>query len=483
MFRFVAVGPLPGETADLPSEPNIGPHAFSAHVASLCVCYERVRKSGVIDPARLEIMPIMASTRSGPALAALAIGTFAIGMTEFVITGLLPEIAADLRVSIPRAGLLISGYALSVVFGGPVVTGLVARQARKPVLIALLAFFVAGNAISAMAGGYGVMLGGRVVAALCHGSFIGFATIVAGDLVAPNRRSSAIAAMLSGLTLANVAGVPLGTLLGQQWGWRATFWAMASLGLLAALATAALVPASAGLMPASPGPGPTAPVAAWTKSGRGPVTARNKGGRRPTAGPPVRAQLAAFGTARVWLALLMTALAFGAVYAPFTYVAPLMTDVAGFSAGALPWLLAFFGLGLVVGNVLGARAADRWLMPTIVAASVAMLVVLVAFSWTAHFHWPAAITLFVLGVAAYATVPGLTTRVVTSADGEAQNLLASSAAVSAFNLGNAAGAYLGGLAIEAGWGYASTTLVGAAMEAGALAIAVTSMLAVRKIAV
>jgi len=393
----------------------------------------------------------MASTRPGPALAALAIGTFAIGMTEFVITGLLPEIAADLHVSIPRAGLLVSGYALSVVFGGPVVTGLVARRGRKPVLIALLAFFVAGNVISAVATGYGVMLGGRIVAALCHGAFIGFATIVAADLVAPERRSSAIAAMLSGLTLANVAGVPLGTLLGQQLGWRATFWTMAFLGLLAAVAAAAFVPSSS----------------------------------RTTNGAPllpVRAQLAAFGTARVWLALAMTALAFGAVYAPFTYVAPLMTDVAGFSAGALPWLLAFFGLGLVLGNVVGARAADRWLMPAIVAASGAMLVVLITFSWTAHFRWPAAITLFVLGVVAYATVPGLTTRVVTSADGAGQNLLASSAAVSAFNLGNAAGAYLGGLAIEAGWGYASTPLVGAAMEAGALAVAVASMFAVRKVA-
>jgi DHA1 family inner membrane transport protein len=381
-------------------------------------------------------------TRTGPALAALAIGTFAIGMTEFVITGLLPDIAGDLGVSIPRAGLLISGYALSVVIGGPIVTALVARRGRKPVLIALLAFFVAGNAISALAGTYGVMMGGRIVAALGHGAFIGFATIVAGDLVAPERRSSAIAAMLSGLTIANVAGVPLGTLLGQQLGWRATFWAMALLGLAAATATALLVPSTAG-------------------------------------GGGVRAQLGAFRTYRVWLALLMTALAFGAVYAPFTYIAPLMTRVAGFSTGTLPWLLALFGLGLVLGNVIGARSADRRLMPTIVGASVAMLIVLVAFAWTARAEAPAAITLFVLGVVAYATVPGLTTRVITSADGDAQNLLASSAAVSAFNLGNAAGAYLGGLAIDAGWGYASTPLVGAAMEAGAIAVAVVSLAVTR----
>jgi DHA1 family inner membrane transport protein len=391
---------------------------------------------------------LMPQTRSGSALTALAIGTFAIGMTEFVITGLLPEIAADLHVTIPRAGLLISGYALSVVIGGPIVTGLVARRSRKPVLIVLLAFFVAGNAISAMATSYGLMLGGRIVAALCHGSFIGFATIVAADLVAPQRRSSAIAAMLSGLTIANVAGVPLGTLLGQQLGWRATFWAMAAFGLVAALAIAVFVPPSSAV-----------------------------------AGLSVRSQLAAFTTTRVWLALALTALAFGAVYAPFTYVAPLMTSVAGFSTGALPWLLALFGLGLVLGNVIGARAADRWLMPTLIAASTAMLVVLVVFAWTAHSTVPAAITLFVLGVVAYATVPGLTTRVVTSADGAGQNLLASSAAVSAFNLGNAAGAYLGGLAISAGLGYAATPLVGAAMEAAALTIGVVSILTGRTAAV
>src|SRR5882724_6410901 len=178
----------------------------------------------------------------GPALAALAVGTFAIGMTEFVITGLLPDIATSLDVSIPTAGLLISGYALSVVIGGPIVTALVARRPRKPVLISLLAFFVIGNAISALAATYATMLAGRIVAALCHGAFIGFATVVAGDLVRPERRSSAIAAMLSGLTIANVAGVPLGTVLGQQLSWRATFWAMAFLGFVAAAATAMFVP-------------------------------------------------------------------------------------------------------------------------------------------------------------------------------------------------------------------------------------------------
>jgi MFS transporter, DHA1 family, inner membrane transport protein len=377
------------------------------------------------------------------ALVALAAGTFALGMTEFVITGLLPAIAGDLGVSIPTAGLLISGYALTVVIGGPVVTAVVARRPRKPVLLLLLGFFVVGNVLSALATNYATMLTGRVVTALCHGAFIGVATIVAGDLVRPERRSSAIGAMLSGLTLANVAGVPLGTLLGQQLGWRATFWAMAALGLLAALATVMFVPS-------------------LDSTGE------------------ARTQLAAFRRPQVWLALGLTALAFGAVYAPFTYVAPLMTGVAGFSAGALPWLLALFGLGLVLGNVIGARSADRRLMGTVVSASAAMLVVLVAFGWTSHSRWPALVTLFVLGVVAYATVPGLTTRVITAADGDAQNLLASSSAVSAFNLGNALGAYLGGRAIIHGWGYDSTPLVGAAMEAGALAIAAVLVLLSRR---
>ncbi|MBL7257329.1 MFS transporter [Paractinoplanes lichenicola] len=379
------------------------------------------------------------ASRSSLALAALAVGTFALGMTEFVITGLLPDIAADFTVTIPTAGLLISAYALSVVIGGPLLTALVARRSRKPVLIALLGFFVAGNLISAVAPAYGLMMAGRIVAALCHGSFIGIATIVAGDLVRPERRSSAIAAMLSGITLASVAGVPLGTLLGQQFGWRATFWAMALLGLVAAVSTWAFVPT---------------------------------GG----AAAGARAQWGAFRHVSVWLALGMTALAFGAVYAPFTYVAPLMTSVAGFGSGALPWLLVLFGLGLVLGNVIGARAADHRLMGTIVAASVAMLIVLVLFAWTAHSRVPAAVTLFALGVVAYATVPGLTTRVITAADDDGQNLIVSSAAVSAFNLGNAAGAYLGGRAIAAGWGYQSTPLVGAAMELGALTLAAALVL-------
>lgn len=378
----------------------------------------------------------MSGRAASLALVALAVSSFAIGTTEFVITGLLPEIASDFRVTIATAGLLVSGYAMGVVIGAPLVTAAVARLRRKGVLLGLLVLFVAGNALSAVAPDYLVMLAGRVVAALCHGAFLGVASIVAAGLVAPERQARAIAGMLTGLTVANVVGVPAGTFVGQHFGWRATFFAIAALGLLGMAGIAALVP--------------TIP-----------------------AGTGVRAELAAFTQRQVWLALGMTALGFGAVYAPFTYIAPLMTDVAGFPSAAIPWLLILFGTGLVIGNLLGARAADRRLMTTIVVLLAVLTVVLLLFDHTAHERTPAAVTLFALGVVGFATVPAFTSRVISSAGTQA-NTLASSAAVAAFNLGNATGAYLGGRVIATGHGYASPTLVGAVMAAAALLTAVVS---------
>ena len=260
--------------------------------------------------------------------------------------------------------------------------------------------------------------------------------MVAAGLVAPQRQARAIAGMLTGLTIANVVGVPAGTFIGQHFGWRATFFAIAALGVVGMAGIAALVPT----MPSGTG---------------------------------VRAELAAFRRPQLWLALAMTALGFGAVYAPFTYVAPLLTDVAGFPSAAIPWLLILFGTGLVIGNLLGARAADRRLMATIVVLLTTLTGILLLFDHTAHQRTPAAVTLFALGVVGFATVPAFTSRVISSAGTEA-NTLASSAAVAAFNLGNAAGAYLGGRVIAAGHGYASPTLVGAAMAAAALVTAAVS---------
>ncbi|HKN97260.1 MAG TPA: MFS transporter [Pseudonocardiaceae bacterium] len=373
------------------------------------------------------------------ALVALAVCSFAIGTTEFVITGLLPQIAGDFAVSIATAGLLVSGYALGVVVGAPLVTAGIARLPRKGVLLALLVLFVAGNSLSAAAPTYAILLAGRVVAALCHGAFFGVASVVAAGLVGSNRRARAVAAMLSGLTIANVVGVPMGTFLGQHFGWRSTFLAIAGLGLLGMAGVATLVPRMA--VPARAG---------------------------------IRAELAVFRHGQVWLALAMTALGFGAVYAPFTYVAPLLTGVAGFTPAAVPWLLVLFGAGLVVGNVLGARAADARLLTTIVVLLALLTGLLVVFDHTAHGRVSAAVTLFALGVIGFATVPAFTSRVLATAGTTSANTLASSAAVAAFNLGNATGAYLGGRVIAAGHGFASPTVVGAAMAGAALLTAVTS---------
>ncbi|WP_433291803.1 MFS transporter [Pseudonocardia sp. CA-142604] len=372
------------------------------------------------------------------ALLALAISAFAIGTTEFVITGLLPDIATGFAVDIPTAGLLVSGYALGVVIGAPLLTAAATKLRRKPVLLGLMGLFIAGNVGSALAGSYTEMMAGRVVAALCHGAFFGVGSVVAAGLVAPQRRAAAIAMMFTGLTVANVLGVPLGTVVGQAFGWRATFWMVAALGVVGALGILALVPDR----PADP--------------------ASN-----------LRVELAAFRRPQVWLALGMTALGFGGVFASFTYVAPIMTEVAGFPAGALTWLLLVFGAGLVVGNLAGARAADRALMPTLVVLLAALAAVLAIFAVTAASPIPAVATLAAVGFVGFATVPGLQTRVMEAAG--SAGTLASAANIAAFNLGNAAGAWLGGVAIAAGFGLTSPDIVGAIMAAAGLAVALVAV--------
>jgi DHA1 family inner membrane transport protein len=367
-------------------------------------------------------------TRTGPALAALAVSAFAIGTTEFVIAGLLPELAGDLRVSIPTAGLLVSGYALGVVLGAPLVTMAVRRWPRKQALLALLLLFVAGNVTSAVATGFGVLLLGRVLAALCHGAFLGVGSLAAAGLVDEKRRARAIAAMFTGLTLSTVVGVPMGTFVGQQWGWRVTFWGVAALGIAGMAGIVALVP----------------PMPALVATEDGTVF------RRP----------------QLWLALAMTALGFGAVYAPYTFIAPIMTSLAGYAPADLSWLLIVFGVGLVLGNWLGARAADWRLMGTIIVLLAVLVGLLLVFA-----ALPSTVTLFALGVVAFATVPAFTSRVIVTGGG---TTLAASAAVAAFNLGNASGAYLAGLAVTAGYGYEATSWVGAAMAVGGLGVAALS---------
>ncbi|MDQ6525173.1 MFS transporter [Nocardioides sp. LHD-245] len=378
------------------------------------------------------------------ALLALAIGGFGIGLTEFVIMGLLPEVADDFAVSETTAGYLISGYALSVAVGAVALTLALTRVPRKTALLGLMVLFILGNLISALAADYPTMMAGRVVAALCHGAFFGIGSVVAAQLVAPDRKASAIAFMFGGLTLANVLGVPLGTLLGQAAGWRSTFWAITVIGVLAFVGIAALVPAA------------RAPRGAAATSGT----------------PSARSELAAFRSPQVWLSIAVTVLGYGGMFGGFTYIAFTLTEVSGFAAGAVPWLLVLFGVGLFAGNLWGGRAADRNLVRTLLVVLAALTVVLAAFALTASSKPLTVVALLLMGGVGFATVPGLQMRVMHYAS--AAPTLASGANIAAFNVGNALGAWLGGLTLAAGLGYTSPLWAGAAITAVGLVVLVVA---------
>ena len=371
------------------------------------------------------------------ALLALAIGAFGIGTTEFVIIGLLPDVASSFGVSVPTAGFLVTGYALGVVVGAPLMTLLGTRIPRKNMLMLLMVLFIVGNVISAVAPVFAVMLIGRVVASLAHGAFFGIGAVVAAELVAPDRKANAIALMFTGLTVANVVGVPLGTLVGQSAGWRTTFFLVAALGVLGLVGIAKLVPD----LP------------------------------RP-AGVRLRHELAAFKDVQVLLAMAMTVLGFGGVFAAVTYIAPMLTEVTGYADSSVTWLLVLFGLGMVAGNLIGGRFADRRLMPMLVTALGGLALVLALFTAGAHNKATAAVAVLLIGALGFATVPPLQKRVLDFAHGAPT--LASAVNIGAFNLGNALSAWLGGVVIAAGFGYTSPNWVGAALAASALVLAVVS---------
>ncbi|QNS08053.1 MFS transporter [Streptomyces xanthii] len=368
------------------------------------------------------------------ALLALAIGAFGIGTTEFVIMGVLPQVAGDFGVTIPTAGWLVSGYALGVVIGAPLLTVLGTKVSRKKMLMALMALFVVGNTLSALAPTFGLMLAGRVVASLAHGAFFGIGSVVAADLVAPQKKASAISLMFMGLTVANIVGVPGGTYIGQAAGWRVTFLIVAALGIIGFLGVAKLVPETG----------------------------------RPES-VSVRREFAAFKNVQVWLAMAMTVLGYGGVFAAITYITPMMTEVAGFTEGAVTWLLVLFGIGMFLGNLLGGRFADRRLMPMLFTALAGLSAALLLFTATAHDKVLAAITLSLIGALGFATVPPLQKWVLDQAS--AAPTLASAANIGAFNLGNALAAWLGGIVIAAGLGYTSPNWVGAILSATALVLA------------
>ncbi|GAA2238580.1 MFS transporter [Herbiconiux moechotypicola] len=367
-------------------------------------------------------------------LIALALGAFGIGLTEFVIMGLLPEVAADFDVSEATAGWLISGYALSVVVGALVITAVTTRLPRKPVLLGLIVLFIVGNLLTAVADDYGVAMLGRVIAALCHGAFFGIGSVVASSLVPAEKKAGAIAFMFTGLTAANVFGVPFGTFLGQQLGWRSTFWAISAIGVLALIGVAVLVPKL----------------------------------HSPGERVSIRRELAAFRSGQVWLSLVVTILAYGGMFGAFTYIAYTLTEVSGFTSGTVPWLLVLFGVGLVIGNWLGGRFADRSVDGTLIVFIAALVVVLTLFALLAGSGVATVVALFLMGGFGFGTVPGLQTRVMTYAG--AAPTLASGANIGAFNVGNALGAWAGGVGIAAGLGYTSPIWIGAIITAAALIV-------------
>lgn len=369
---------------------------------------------------------------------ALAIASFCIGTTEFVIMGLLPEVAADLGVSIPSAGLLVTGYALGVVFGAPIVAVATARLRRKPVLIGLTTMFVVGNLFCAIAPGYWTLMAARVFTALGHGAFFGIGSVVAASLVPRNKRASAMALMFAGLTLSNILGVPAGTALGEAFGWRATFLAVVGIGLISVAAIAWLVPSD--------------------------VTEPSSGG--------LLGEVRVLGKLQVWLAMLISATASASLFAVFTYIKPYLIDVSGLSTSAVTWVLLLFGGGMTIGNIIGGRLADWKLMPTVIGTLSMLALLLLGFAQFGTIAVVAIAIVFLWGLLVFVVVPPLQIRVVEAAS-EAPNL-AATLNQGAFNVGNASGAWIGGIALSWGVSYANLPFVGSALALLAVAIAVLS---------
>ncbi|ATQ41325.1 MFS transporter [Caulobacter mirabilis] len=374
------------------------------------------------------------------ALLALTAGAFGIGVTEFVIMGLLLQISADLGVSIPAAGLLISGYALGVFAGAPILTIATRKLPRKTTLIALMVIFTVGNLACALAPNYETLMIARVITALAHGTFFGVGSVVATTVVAPDKRASAIAIMFTGLTAATLLGVPFGAWLGLEYGWRSTFWAVTALGVLATAVLAIFVPSS-------------------------------KAVEAPSS---LREEVAVLARPQVLMGLAMTVLGYAGVFAVFTYIQPILTEVTGFSKAAVSPVLLVFGGGMALGNILGGKLADRRLMPAVLGTLTVLAVVLGLMTFGIQSKIAAVVFSGLLGIAAFATVAPLQLRVLEKAGGAGQSL-ASSLNIAAFNLGNALGAWLGGVVIASALlGLQSVTWVAALVTAAGLLIALAS---------
>ncbi len=371
--------------------------------------------------------------RLNPPVLALAIGAFGIGVTEFAPMGMLPDIASDLGVSIPAAGLLVSAYAMGVLIGAPLMTLATGRVDRRTLLVGLMGIFTLGNALSAVADGYWLLMAARVVTSFNHGAFFGVGSVVAAGLVAPDRRAAAIAAMFAGLTIATIGGVPLATWASAMLGWRASFAGIAVVGAVAMLALRLALP---------------------------PLPAARDG--------DIRNELRVLARGPVLAALALTVVGASAMFTVFTYIVPILREETHASTAFVTAMLILYGIGLTIGNTLGGRLADRSIHRTLVGSFAVLTIVLVVFAGVMQWPAPAAIAILIWGIASFAIVPPLQMRVMEAA-AEAPNL-ASAMNVGAFNLGNAFGAALGGGVIGAGLGLPAVSLAGAAMAGAALAM-------------
>jgi predicted MFS family arabinose efflux permease len=373
---------------------------------------------------------------------ALGLGGLFIGTGEFAAMGLLPSMAKSAGVSIPQAGNLISAYALGVVVGAPALAIATARMEKRNLLLVLAAIVLVGNLASALAPGFLSIAAARFVAGLPHGAYYGTASIVAAAMVPPTQRAQAIGRVMLGLAAANLIGVPLTTWLGQSFGWRSAFGLVAVGGVLLVVMLRILIPTIAADKDAS----------------------------------PLR-ELSAFRSLQIWLTLGVATIGFGGMFAVYSYITPTLVEETGVAQATVPWFLALWGLGMVVGNIAGGWLADRALIPSIFAIIVWNVVFLALFFLAAHGPIMAGASVFMIGIG-FALVPALQARLMDVAR-QAQSL-AAAMNHSAFNLSNAIGAWTGGLAIAAGFGWASTGLVGAALAAGGLAIMVVSALLIRR---
>ncbi|MDB5894382.1 MAG: sugar transporter [Rhodoferax sp.] len=372
------------------------------------------------------------------ALLALTISAYAIGTTEFVIVGLLPVIAADLGVSLPSAGLLVSLYALGVAIGAPVLTALTGKLPRKVLLLSLMVLFTAGNLLAWQAPGYASLVVARVLTGLAHGVFFSIGTTIATSLVPREKAASAIAIMFTGLTVALVTGVPLGTFIGQHFGWRETFLAVSALGLIAFVGSLVFVPS----------------------------------GIQHSAPASLMQQVRVLGQPRLLLVYATTALGYGGSFIAFTYLAPILQEVSGFSAGTVSLVLLVYGVSVAVGNIWGGRLADRHgAIPALQVVFLGLAAVLFALTFTAHNPWLALATVLLWGAVAFGNVPGLQVYVVQQAERVTPQAVdvASGLNIAAFNLGIAGGALAGGAIVEH-LGLMHTPWIGAIVVLGALAL-------------